>query len=176
MPDPFRRLLARLDGGPAILDDDDRLGFADDWEALVTAGLVVGTAPATATACDACDDPHFGEAFRADVEGLPTRWFVRCPTFGSVRIPADRLRRWAVRVPVFGRPLAGRDAEERLPGLVWRLGPVEVGSATRLGWLVAGWRGRSGWPSGFRSWLSRARSCSCRATCRRPGCGAPSLP
>ena len=57
MRDPFRRLLAGLDGGPVMLSADDRRAFVDDWDALVAAGLVTETASATAALCDSCHDP-----------------------------------------------------------------------------------------------------------------------
>lgn len=142
MRDPLRRLLARLDGGPVTLTADDRRDLDEDWPALEAVGLVAETTPATEVACRSCDEPHGGEVFRSDLDGFPTRWFHRCDTYGSVRLEPDEVRRWAVRVPPLGRVLTGRDAEERVPGLVWRLGPV--GPGERVGWLVAGWRRQVG--------------------------------
>ncbi len=144
MPDPFRRLLSRLDGGAVVLTADDRWDLADDWDALAAAGLLAETTPATAVACASCDRPHSEVVFSVETEGRPPRWFHRCPEFGSVRVEPEELRQWAVRIPALGRPLTGRDAEEHVPGLVWRLGPIPVGTIARVGWLVAGWRGRTG--------------------------------
>lgn len=139
--DPFRRLFARLDGGPVILSADDRRELDEDWPALASAGLVAETTAATVVDCGACDEPRAAEVFPFETPGFPTRWFARCRACGAVPVDPDDLRRWAVRVPAVGRALTGRDAEERVPGLVWRLGPV--GSGERVGWLVAGWRGRA---------------------------------
>lgn len=142
MPDTLRRLFARLDGGSVTLDADDRRELDEGWPALMSAGLVAETLPATVAECGACDEPHFATVFPFETPGFPTRWFARCPEAGAVRVDPDDLRRWVVRVPALGRALAGRDAEERVPGVVWRLGPV--GSGERVGWLVAGWRNRTG--------------------------------
>lgn len=146
MFDPFRRLLVGLDGGPVILGADDRRAFAADWNSLIAAGLLAETAPATATECDSCHDPHYAPVIVEETDGHPPRWFLRCPSLGAVPVDADDLRRWAVCVPALGRPLAGRDAEERVPGLVWRLGPIPFpfDAGERVGWLVVGWRGRTG--------------------------------
>jgi len=152
MPDPLRRLFSRLDGGPVTLTDDDRRDLSEDWDALAAAGVIVETERGKVVECDSCDEPHYAAVFAFEVDGDPTRWFHRCPSFGSVPLDPERLRRWAVRVPALGRALTGRDAEERVPELIWRLGLV--GSTARVGWLVAGWRGRTGIADAARELLA----------------------
>ena len=142
MPDPLRRLFSRLDGGPVTLTAEERRDLDEDWEALSAGGLVVETTPATVVECASCDEPHAASVRSVPTAGLPTRWFHHCPSVGAVQEDPEELRRWAVRVPALGRALTGRDCEERVPELIWRLGPV--GATARVGWLVAGWRGRTG--------------------------------
>ena len=75
MPDPFRRLLSRLDGGAVVLTADDRWNLANDWDALAAAGLFAVTTPATAVACAAFDEPHFATVAREDAPAdRPSQW------------------------------------------------------------------------------------------------------
>lgn len=137
MGNPLRELLARLEVGPAVMTDDDRRRFPlGGWETLLSIGVLVPTAQATAVPCEACDDPHDGEVVR-----IGGRWRVRCPHFGAVPIEDARVCRWAVVPAALGRAIAEREPIERLSGRVWELGLVRVGEADRPGWLVVGWRG-----------------------------------
>lgn len=144
MRDPLRRLFSRLDGGEVVLNADDRWDLAEDWDALTASGLLAETAPATVVECASCDRPHSEAVFSVETDGRPARWFHRCPDAGSVRVDPQELRRWVVRVPALGRVVTDRDAEERVPERVWRLGSIPVGSTARVGWLVAGWRRDAG--------------------------------
>ncbi len=140
MFDPLRRLLSRLDGGPVQLGVDERHDLAKIWDSLASLGMFLTAPPSDSVECASCDSPHSAVVFRVEVEGLPDRWFHRCPEWGAVQVDPETLRRWEVRPSVWCRVLTGRDASAVIPEHVWQLGALPGFPSGRMGWLVVGWR------------------------------------
>ena len=145
MTDPLVAALAAAEHPHAVLGEGDvRRWRPGALAALEQAGVLAAAEPAGYAECDSCGRHHVEPVAAADHPGRPRRWYVLCPTDGRVWVDRERLRRWAVRAAGFGAAVAGAEPTERLPERVWALGPIRLGDAVRVGWLVAGWRGEAG--------------------------------
>ena len=109
--------------------------------ALATIGILVPGTPARTILCPACSDEHWEEP--EPMPGAHAPGFIRCGRYGPQAIEPAQLERR--RIDFFGlaNHLAalleeGRSSAPLIPGRLWRLGEVMVGSASGDVYLMRG--------------------------------------
>lgn len=136
---PVSTLLSAAGWPDPVVDAAAVAGWpAGDLDRLAALGPLAEVGPAESFPCDACGLDHVEPVEWVDVEELPARAFVVCPDEGAVPVDPATLRRWAVRLPALAAGVAAAvgatgGVAERVPGRVWRLGPVRAGGRC-CGW------------------------------------------
>ncbi|QJW92572.1 hypothetical protein FTUN_0068 [Frigoriglobus tundricola] len=139
---PVTDLLARTERPDPVLDATAVAGWpAGALDQLTRMGLLAAGSPAATAACDACGFDHV-EVVRWE-PGHPPRARIPCPECRVVWLDPAALARWVVRLPVLARLVASAvgaagEVVERVPGRVWKLGPVRVAGRVWAGHLALG--------------------------------------
>ena len=112
-------------------------------EAFLRFGLLAAAEAAEAVVCDACGFDHVEPVQWAGAPGSARRPFISCSSIGAVSVDPASLRRWAVRLPALAAAVASAvgaagPVVERVPGRVWKLGPLRTGGRVWAASLAVG--------------------------------------
>lgn len=129
----------------ALVITADEVG---DWttgslEALVSARILRETSPASAIACDACDDGHWETPeLITEPPGSTPRAYIPCGEGRRVQVDLRRLSQWRVdlkEIPaVVATLLQVGPATVDIPARLWRLGMISVGGGRWTAFFARG--------------------------------------
>lgn len=143
-PTPTMALLTRTERpDPAFAAAEVSHWPAGALEAFVRFGLLAAADAAESAVCDACGFDHVELVQWDGTPGPARRPFIACPSVGAVSIDPNSLRRWTVRPPALASAVASAvgaagPVAARVPGRVWKLGPLRTGGRLWAASLAVG--------------------------------------
>ncbi|HWR49689.1 MAG TPA: hypothetical protein VN428_01185 [Bryobacteraceae bacterium] len=130
---------------PVFAFDEVRRWPRQQFDDLVSVGLLRETEQAELVMCDGCYDAHWEEVIWMPSVREPSgmRAYIPCPTEMTVRVAPERLRQWAVDTDALARQIAAAmelsgEVESVLPGRLWRLGRRRLTGRFRDVFLAGG--------------------------------------
>lgn len=130
-PSGWLEFLSALDNERPILHGE---ALGDGCGAFVSQLLATGVlqdlSPAKSLACAECAEAPFRDVIYTEAADGHSRALFPCPNCGLYEVPLDRLRRWQIDrgalIAFIGRSLnVARNASERVPGRLWRIGRLQ---------------------------------------------------